>query len=939
MKKTFFLLVALLATAAARADILQGRVVDAETGEPLDGARVEATMASGEGTSNWTLQTDTLGRFQMESIGTMRRITLRAEFFGYQTETVRLLASAGTDTVRLADIRLRPSEVLMRELAVEGRARRFYMRGDTVVFNPRGFPVEDSDRLQDLVLRLPGVSLRDGQLFWNGKPVRLMMNGHEALSEDMLLRQLPVEAVENIKAYERRSELEERTGIDDGRREQVLDVTIRPRFMDRWSGEVKATAYSRPNYAATADAMRLSDTDPVMMNLRLADDPRAVVKNTFDNLWDYGTSEATRQQMGNVGYKHAWKGFEGATRDSYWALVAGANHRDTPHSRWEHAQTYLPGTQPTETDTEERTDEHHLSTPLDFASRIDLSPNTRMQWNATLAYEQDEQTADRQQRTFSLPLREGRGGTAASYQSASHSDGLSVKVQNKFLHMLDKGMLGAGLDVDYRHRKERGSSLGTYHYLQDGTTTLDAQRFRAPADNLSLDLHLAAMQTVGKKATLAAQWTTAYGYTFRDEQRWRADTLDLANSLHRRDNLWRNELELMAQLTLGKFSLQPSLMLTHRHEQSDYKRGMGYPAVPLASPPSQGGAGGGSAGVDTLARRNLLLTTPMFEVDYRLAQQQGLKALVSYVATPSQLIDGIAYTDDTNPLYITEGNPGLRTSHTLSASLTYNLMRTRGSQSLGIELRYARDYDPIATVLHYNSQTGGYRSWKSNVRGGSRWEGSIDYDRSLAKNLQMKNLLSGQWGTSYGLLTLVDEATGLTYNRQARSNLRDRLALTYDASPWRAELMQEFTWNNYTYSDAAQPVQNIFRYEAALRLRYTLRNWKFTLDPQLYVNRGYLAPAMNDTPFLLNAGVSYKFSHSERSSSGTSGSSGGKGSLLRHLSNRAEVSLYARDLLNRNRRHSSTITATSHTEGGESSLHSYVTLTLRYRWDPPKKEK
>ncbi|MBQ8050291.1 MAG: TonB-dependent receptor [Bacteroidaceae bacterium] len=902
MKTRLLLLIAMLsiATAEVRADILQGRVVDAETGEPLDGARVEATMASGEGTSNWMFQTDTLGRFQMESIGTMRRITLRAEFFGYQPATVRLLASAGTDTVRLADIRLQPSEVLMRELAVEGRARRFYMRGDTVVFNPQAFPVEDSDLLQDLVLRLPGVSVRDGQLFWNGKPVRLMMNGHEALSEDMLLRQLPVEAVENIKAYERRSELEERTGIDDGRREQVLDVTIKPRFMDRWSGEVKATAYSRPNYAATADAMRLSDTDPVMMNLRLADDPRAVVKNTFDNLWDYGTSEATRQQMGNVGYKHAWKGFEGATRDSYWALVAGANHRDTPHSRWEHAQTYLPGTQPTETDTEERTDEHHLSTPLDFASRIDFSPNTRMQWNATLAYEQDEQTADRQQRTFEADSLLN----TASYQSASHSDGLSVKLQNKFLHMLDKGMLGAGLDVDYRHRKERGSSLGTYHYLQDGTTTLDAQRFRAPADNLSLDLHLAAMQTVGKKTTLAAQWTTAYGYTFRDEQRWRADTLDLANSLHRRDNLWRNELELMAQLALGKFSLQPNLTLSHRHEQSDYRRGR----------------------LDTLARRNLLLATPMFELEYRIAQQMGLKARVSYVATSSQLIDCIAYTDDTNPLYITEGNPDLRTSHALNASLTYNLMRTRGSQSLGIELRYARDYDPIATVLHYNSQTGGYRSWKSNMRGGSRWEGSIDYDRSLAKNLQMKNLLSGQWGTSYGLLTLVDEATGLTYNRQDRSNLRNRLTLTYDVSPWRAELMQEFIWNNYAYSDAAQPVQNIFRYEAALRLRYTLKNWKFTLDPQLYVNRGYLAPAMNDTPFLLNAGVAYKFA-------------GGKGALLRHLNNRAEVSLYARDLLNRNRQHSSAITATSHTEGGESSLHSYVTLTLRYRWDPPKKDK
>ena len=109
-------------TTTVRADILKGRVVDAQTGEPLDGARVEARMASGDGTSVWMLTTDTLGRFQFESYA-MRRITLRAEFFGYKPTTVQLMSSAGLDTVLIDDIRLEPSEVLMRELAVEGRAR------------------------------------------------------------------------------------------------------------------------------------------------------------------------------------------------------------------------------------------------------------------------------------------------------------------------------------------------------------------------------------------------------------------------------------------------------------------------------------------------------------------------------------------------------------------------------------------------------------------------------------------------------------------------------------------------------------------------------------------------------------------------------------------------------------------------------------------------
>ena len=324
MKHFLLLLLALLATAASlRADILKGRVVDAQTGEPLNGARVEARMASGDGTSVWMLTTDTLGRFQFESHA-MRRITLRAEFFGYKPTTVQLMSGASLDTVLIDDIRLQPSEVLMRELAVKGRARRFYMRGDTVVFNPQAFPVEEGQRLQDLVLQLPGVSVQDGRLLWNGKPVRLMMNGREALSEGMLMSQLPVEAVENIKAYERRSELEEHTGVDDGRREQVLDVTVKPRFMDRWSGET--------------NGMKLSDTDPVMFFLRAADDPRAVSKKTADQYWTYGADNAIRQQVGSLAYKHAWRPDFETSRDSYWALTAGANHRDCPHSRWERNQ-------------------------------------------------------------------------------------------------------------------------------------------------------------------------------------------------------------------------------------------------------------------------------------------------------------------------------------------------------------------------------------------------------------------------------------------------------------------------------------------------------------------------------------------------------------------------------------------------------------------------
>lgn len=72
------------------------------------------------------------------------------------------------DTIHIDDILLQPSEVLLKEVLVKGAQRRFYMRGDTVVFNPGAFQMEDGDRLVDLIQKLPGVTIEEGRLLWNG---------------------------------------------------------------------------------------------------------------------------------------------------------------------------------------------------------------------------------------------------------------------------------------------------------------------------------------------------------------------------------------------------------------------------------------------------------------------------------------------------------------------------------------------------------------------------------------------------------------------------------------------------------------------------------------------------------------------------------------------------------------------------------------------------
>ena len=876
-----------------RADTIKGCVVDAETGGPLEGAEVVFTETSIEGgsMSRYRLRTDSLGRFLFTCTMEMSKLTITANYFGYHSQTVHRMGNNDRDTITIDDFRLKMDEHLLGEVTVEGRARRFYMRGDTVVFNPEAFKTQDGARLIELIELLPGVSINDGKLLWNGEPLKLMMNGQQAFSEAMLTNVLPVEAVKDIKAYDRKSDFEERTGVADGKEEHVLDVTIKPSFMDKIYGDAELEGLTSKYYAAHLRAMRLSDTDPLMLYGRVADNPKVIDVTTINRSSSHGGNKPVRQQTGAAGYAHLWKPDYKVRTPNFWSINGGANHTDDRSDSWENRQTFMPGSTATETDQTSRDYQHMLKLPVDFESFFNLSPHATMGIDANVTYHRGRNTTENSQRTFDLASPDAQINTS-SYHSLAVEEGFSTNIKAQLGFLLGKTELGASASLTYDNKKSDGESTGLYQYFQSGTTQTDRQHYHAPTHHLTAEASVPVRHAFSQNLSAMAKWQITYDNNFRDEQRHRADTLDLANSLRRDDDTWRNALYLEANFTQGKFSAKPMFDLTHLHEQTDYRRG----------------------NLDTLARRNFLLVTPTLELTYRLKKQTRLSSRITYTTKRPDLIDCIGYRDDTNPIYVTLGNPDLKTSHTLNASLGFSTMLTKANQVLNASVDYRRDYDPVGTVLHYNSQTGAYLSQKQNVRGGHRWGASLLYERDLGKHFHLKNNLSESFGQAYGIMTLVDGANSITYNCQRSSDFTDRLNLEYRNGPLYLSMNQNFAWHRYTYSDAAQPRQDIYNYRAELTATYELKSWYFSILPIFQIDRGYIADAMNANRFLLNAGIGYKF-----------------------LKNKARLSLYANDLFIRDTRYHSDITATSRTEGGSSFLHHYVSLTFNYKFDAKKK--
>lgn len=310
LKHTLFatILLALLSIPASiHAEDLKGRVLDANTKEPIEKASVKIEIKSGNSTQIMDITSDAEGKFSCSS-SFEGRMTIKASMIGYETATKHSYSSgySGTDTLDLGDFLLKPTELMLDDVVVTAKAHRFTMSGDTIVFHPEAFKLKEGARLDELIKRLPGVVEKDGKLYWNNKPLRMLMNGRDIFGGGSIVGEIPAEAVKNIKTYNKASELAQQSGNDDGKDDNVLDINIKPGFMDKWYGDMTARLQTPKNYQASVQTNLLSDRNPTLVSID-ANNVDYFQKLGIDwynkgNFDDFG-----KAQSAAAAWQHNWK--------------------------------------------------------------------------------------------------------------------------------------------------------------------------------------------------------------------------------------------------------------------------------------------------------------------------------------------------------------------------------------------------------------------------------------------------------------------------------------------------------------------------------------------------------------------------------------------------------------------------------------------------------
>ena len=207
--------------------VLKGTVID-ENNEPLIGATVVLLEPVDSSMMSFAIS-DSDGRYELEDISSGSYV-LQISFVSYATLMKEIEVSSERKQ-DLGESALDPISEVLQEVTVKAEHIPMGVIGDTISYNAAAFKTKPGATVEDLLKKLPGVEVeRDGSIKAMGEEVQnVLVDGKEFFGDDpkIATKNLEAEAVDKVQVFDKKSEIAEFTGIDDGEEEKTINLKLK----------------------------------------------------------------------------------------------------------------------------------------------------------------------------------------------------------------------------------------------------------------------------------------------------------------------------------------------------------------------------------------------------------------------------------------------------------------------------------------------------------------------------------------------------------------------------------------------------------------------------------------------------------------------------------------------------------------------------------------
>jgi hypothetical protein len=453
-------------------------------------------------------------------------------------------------------------------------------------------------------------------------------------------------------------------------------------------------------------------------------------------------------------------------------------------------------------------------------------------------------------------------------------------------------------------------------YGQD-STYFTARYNTTPSDNKGYVLSVLYSEPLWKGAHLQANYELRYSQNKSDRQTYdfsRMPVNPFASVVpeYREWDPWIggiSPLDDYLDRNLSRYSeyknYTHNIRLTLRHWQEEYDYNVGFLVQPQHSNFIQDYRG---VYVDTV--RNVTNLTPTFDFHYKFSDQQNIWVHYRGDTRQPEMTQLLDITDDSNPLYITQGNPGLKPQFTNSLNVYYNNYIQKYKRSIVFYVNYRHIRNSISNMVRYNPVTGGSISRPENINGNWNVNGGFTFNTALDSaahwNVGADTRIRYNNYVSYVAQYLADAAKNTTKT----TNINERLTASYRNNWLEVSLDGQL---NYQHSrNELQPSADLdtwqFNYGGQFLVRLPL-DFEVSMNLHEHSRRGYNDASMNTNELIWNGQISKPFLKNK--------------SLI--------VALNFYDLLKQQSNYERWVNATGRSDTRYNSINSYAMLHVRYR--------
>ncbi|MGN0282377.1 MAG: TonB-dependent receptor [Prevotella sp.] len=867
---------------------ITGTTVESDSQEPLPQATVkllktDSTLVKG-------VLTNVNGVFKITAPADGRYI-LRVSCVGFKNYTKRITVSGGKD-VALGKINMSADAIMLKGTTVTANVAKVQAKGDTLEYNAAAYRTPEGSAIEELVKRLPGVTVGDdGTITHNGKTVKkILVDGKEFMTGDTqtAMKNLPTYIIEKVKAYDQKSDLARVSGIDDGEEETVLDFSVKHGMNKGMFSNLDLAAGTRDRYAAKAMAARFQG------------DSRIMVMGNANNTNDMGFP-------GGGGRGNFGGGRNGLNASKMLGMNFNYEQKDklkiNGSVRWNHRDGDV---------VSKGSSENFVSETSSFSNNLNQNYTRSDSWNAQMRLEwmPDTMTNILFRPEFSYSKNDGTSiSSSATFNddpyvyvqnplspegiAALASNGLIVNSQNNGgITYGDSKRVGGTLQFNRKlNSKGRNVTLkATANYSESGNkslsttnvhlyqikdalgndSTYQTNRYNlTPQKNWSYSAEATYSEPIFKSTYLQFRYMFKYDYSKSDRQTYDFSNLgeDFFSGLTPEYRQWNsyigrlvNPLESYLDDDLSRYSEYKNfihnLELMLRIIQKSYTINLGVKVVPQETDFIQH-----YQGVNTDTVRHVTNVTPTADIRWKISPFSQLR--FNYRGSTSQpnMTDLLDIVDDSNPLSITMGNPGLKPSFTNNLMLFYNNYIQKHQRTLMANVFFNTTRNSVSRMITYNPETGGQISRPENINGNWNINSGFMFNTALDTLgiFYVNTMTDFGYNHSVGYLNLNRSATAQK-NSVNTTSIGERLAAGIRNSWLEFELTGSL---NYTHArNQLQPESNLDTWQFSYGFNTNVQlPWGTTLATDLSMNsrRGFNDASMNTNELIWNVQLSQSF--------------------------------------------------------------------------------